>query len=334
MAESRTTLQEIADELGISKVTVSRALKGQSGVSDELRTKIEERSREMGYLKEKLRAESRARRLAFVTPTRYFLATDNFYQTIYMHLNGLCHDVGHDLSVFVVQPEDERRARLPPRLRGGEIDGTFLGGEMAAPFVAALVALGLPLVSIDYGEVPDGVDSVVVDNFRIGEAAARFLLERGYRRIGFVGGRGYSSNVADRYYGYRKVLDQAGLAPSDEWLVDNSDPRTGHYTLDFPLPDPLPEAFVCHCDRAAYYLIQRLRNAGRSVPGDVAVLSIDNTDLAASCEPRLTSFDIDKRQFAENAFRLLDDRLSGRSGPARRIYLDSAVVERDSAPGR
>jgi LacI family transcriptional regulator len=334
MAESRTTLQAIADELGISKVTVSRALKGQSGVSEELRAKIEERSSEMGYMREKLRSESRSRRVAFVTPMRYFLATDNFYQTIYLNLNGLCHDAGQDLSVFVVQPEDEQGAVLPARLQGGDIDGVFLGGEMAAPFVEALVGLGLPLVSIDYGEVPGDVDSVVVDNYRIGEAAARYLLERGYARIGFVGGRGYSSNVADRYYGYRKVLDTAGLSPSDEWLLDNSDSRTGHYTLDFSLPDPLPEAFVCHCDRAAYYLIQRLRNEGKAVPGDVAVLSFDNTDLAGSCEPGLTSVDISKRSFAENAFRLLGERMAGYSGAARRVYLDSAIVERDSAPRR
>jgi LacI family transcriptional regulator len=332
MAENRTTLQAIADALGISKVTVSRALKGQSGVSEDLRRRVQDLSRDMGYMKEKLRTEAKTLRFAFVTPTRYFLATDNFYQTIYYHLNDLCHEASLDLSVFVIPPDEEAGAKLPPRLCAEEPDGVFLGGEMGETFIKGLVEIGAPLVSIDFAGLRESVDSVVVDNFRLGEAAARYLLGRGYKRIGFVGGRAYSSNVADRYYGYRKVLDQAGLPPEEAWLIDNADHSTGHYTLDFPLPPVMPEAFVCHCDRAAYYAIQRLRSEGFRVPEDVAMVSFDNTELASSCQPTLTSFDISKKRFADEAFHLMRERLDGYSGSARRVYLESAIVERESAP--
>jgi len=332
MATTRITLQEIADELGVSKVTVSRALKGQSGVGENLRRRVLKASQRLGYIKEKLRNEVRTRRLVFVTPRRYFLATDNFYQTIYSHINNRCHESAIDLSVFIVSPEDERDAKLPSRLGEIEVDGLFLGGEMARAFIDALAVLGPPLVSIDFGELPKGLDCVVADNFRLGEAAASYLVSRGYSRIGFVGGRDYSSNVADRYYGYKKVIDQSGLAWREDWILDNADRRTGHYTLDYPLPDELPEAFICHCDMAAYYLIQRLRKEGCAIPRDVAVMSFDNTELAAACEPALTSVDISKSEFAAIAYRLLDERISGYSGPERRIYLDSAIVERDSVP--
>ena len=63
----------------------------------------------------------------------------------------------------------------------------------------------------------------------------------------------------------------------------NNNTETGVYTLDIDLPDPLPDAFVCHCDMAAYFLIQRLTMCGIKVPEDVSVISFDNTKLSESC---------------------------------------------------
>ena len=77
--------------------------------------------------------------------------------------------------------------------------------------------------------------------------------------------------------------------------------------------------------------MERLRVAGLCVPRDVALVSIDNTELASQCRPPLTSVNIDRELFANTAFDLLCEQLTGLSSP-HRVYLDTKIIERESAP--
>lgn len=332
MNESKATLEQIAQRTGVSKITVSRALKGQSGVGDELRKKILQAASEVGYNSNRLRDSPRTLRMAFVTPKRFFLATDSFYHSIYYHLNALCHEAFVDLSVFVVEREEELRGALPARLEG--VDALFLGGELARPFLDAVRKLGKPTVTIDYDDIDYPGDCVIIDNFRMGAQATEYLIKRGYTKLGFVGTRRHSSNIADRIMGYRKILDRDNLPFEDRWLVDNYDPVSDTYVMKVDLPEPLPEAFVCHCDRAAFYFMESLKSRGILVPDQVAVISFDNTELAGATNPALTSVDISKKDFADTAFRLVQERLDQPSRPAQRIYLNTSIIERASAPQR
>lgn len=332
MSEPRATLDQIAARTGVSKITVSRALKGQSGVGEDLRRKILHAAAEAGYEFNRLRDTARTLRMAFITPKRFFLATDSFYHAIYYHLNGICHEAKVDLSVFVIEKDAEVAGELPPRLENS--DALFLGGELARPFLRAVEGLGLPSVSIDYDDINHGGDCVIIDNFRMGAQATEYLVTKGYRRIGFVGASSHSSNIADRILGYKKILDREGLPFQAEWIIDNYDRAADNYVMKVTLPDPLPEAFLCHCDRAAFYFIESLRSQGIDVPRRVGVVSFDNTDLASSTVPALTSVEISKKEFAETAFRLINDRLETPGRSIQRVYLSTDVIERDSAPTR
>lgn len=332
MSEQKATLDQIAARTGVTKITVSRALKGQSGVGEGLRKKIIQVAAELGYEYGRLRESPRTLRMAFVTPKRFFLSTDSFYHAIYYHLNALCHGARIDLSVFVIEREDEVAGRLPDRIDSA--DGLFLGGELGRPFLQALRGLAIPSVTIDYDDIEFPSDCVIIDNFRMGALAAEYLVKKGYGTIGFVGTSGHSSNIADRILGYRKVLERQGLPFHETWVVDNYDRASDNYVVQITLPDPLPEAFLCHCDRAAFYFIESLRSRGVAVPAQVAVVSFDNTELAAGTNPPLTSVEISKKDFAEAAFRLVLDRLDNPGRPVQRVYLDTAVVERDSVPDR
>ena len=108
----------------------------------------------------------------------------------------------------------------------------------------------------------------------------------------------------------------------------NNDTATGLYTSNITLPEEMPTAFVCHCDMAAYYLLATLKQHGLECPRDVSVISFDNTRLAETCCPPLTSLDIDTRAFARNAVEVLMRR--GQCEPGSRIFLPATLVERMS----
>lgn len=326
----RTTLQDIADALEITKVTVSRALKEQSGVSETLRKRVIEKADELGYHRSSLRLDQETPTFAFVTPKRYFLKNEHFYTEIYYYLQKI-YDYSHTpVSLIVVIPDQEEKGQLPNTLQSGSFSGVFLGGEMNRVFEEALIQLGCPIISIDYcnPEIPG--DGLTVDNYDLGYRAARYLQDQGHQNIGFIGSRKISSNVYDRMMGVEKALMEKGLPLKKEWIISNYDIVTGHYETDIAIPAPLPTAFICHCDMAAYYLIRSLNNLGLSVPEDISVMSFDDTELASRTTPGLTAIRIKRRYFAEKAAELMNERLHSPQLERRRIYLDAELIERES----
>lgn len=334
MGRNKVSMQTIADQLKISKVTVYKALNNQPYVSEELREKILQAAAELGYTVKDKQESTLHNNLAFIVPKRFFLESDNFYTTIFYHLNNLCHKDGLTLTLYVIKREDELGCLVPYTLSRDNCDGIFIAGEMTADYIRAVDGLGLPTLLTDFYETDARHDCVIADNFLNGFSAANYLIEKGHRDIGFVGRAGQTLSIADRFYGYRKALAAHALEYDPRWHLSNNDPDTGVYSLDIPLPETLPTAFVCHCDRAAYFLIQRLQMAGLSVPGDISVISFDNTTLAENARPALTTVDISTKEIARGAYAQLRKRIADNTLPAQRIYIQSNIIERDSVAQR
>lgn len=234
------------------------------------------------------------------------------------------------LTLYVIKQEDELGCLVPYTLSPENCDGIFIAGEMTADYIRAVDSLGLPTLLTDFYETDARHDCVIADNFLNGFSATNYLIEKGHREIGFVGRSGQTLSIADRFYGYRKALAAHGLDYNPQWHLSNNDPDTGVYALNIPLPEILPTAFVCHCDRAAYFLIQRLQMANLSVPEDISVISFDNTSLAENARPSLTTVDISTKAIAKSAYAQLRKRIENTTLPTQRIYVQSNIIERDS----
>ncbi len=325
----KVTMQMIADQLGVTKVSVSKAINNQPGVGPDLKRRILEKARELGYGGTSRRTTTAPHRLEFVISKRFFLEDEKFYSIIYYTLTKLCAERGIRLSLSVVGTTDVARLVLPPSLLLERPDGLFLGGDLGLAYSEALVQTGIPAVSIDYCHPELSIDSVVNDNFYAAYCGTSHLIARGHRQIGFVGDIEHSASVMDRFFGYRKAMRAMNLPTQDDWVIVNDD-AAGGYIVSCELPDPLPTAFLCHCDMAAYYLLLRLQAAGIAVPSRVSLLSFDNTEVARNCVPMLTTIDIDKQRMAQVAFERMLNRLEHPDDPASRITLDTKLVVRDS----
>ena len=326
----KTTMQDIADKLGISKVSVSKALNRKAGISDKLRQTIFSAAREMGY---DFLPSKESVRFAFVVSKHFFLETDAFYSEMYYQFNKQCLETGISTTLVIVGNGDLERNVLPPQMQREEFNGVAVAGEMPDDFLRLLEKPGRPLVLIDFESTAVSACSLLTDNYHWGSVITQLLVDQGHEKIGFIGQPGATKSITDRYFGYRRTLLLNHLPFEEDWVLVNNDTLTGLYTSNIDLPLDMPTAFVCHCDMAAYYLLGTLNQHGLQCPQDVSIISFDNTRLAETCCPPLTSVGIDTKAFARKALELLTHP-ELRDGN-RRIYLPATLVERKSnAPAK
>lgn len=324
---TKPTMQDIADHLDISKVSVSKALNGKGGISDELRRTIIATAQTMGY--DRMPTETiQQQHFAFIVSKHFFLETDAFYSEMYYRFSYQCLEMGASATLVIVSNGDEENLRLPVQLQMEDFNGIAVAGEMSDAYLRLLEKPGRPLVLMDFESYAVSGHSILTDNYHWGSFITQKLVDMGHRKIGFVGQPGSTKSITDRYFGYRRTLLNNSLPFQDEWVLVNNDTTTGLYTSATPLPTDMPTAFVCHCDMAAHYLLGTLNEHGYRCPEDVSIISFDNTRLAETCCPALTSVGIDIRAFARQALELLlNEELHNTSS---RIYLPAELVERQS----
>lgn len=326
----KATMQDIADVLGITKVSVSKAINNQPGIGNELRHQVLLTAKQMGYAKKSRGSDPKAYQFAFVCPKRFFLEDDTFYTTIYYYINKTCTEQGHTVSCYVINSTHETSLTIPEKLMTEHYDGIFIAGEFRHDYLERLIQLPGAQIAIDFYLPELNIDCVISDNYHLGQLVTDYLIQKGHKQIGFVGDISTTSSICDRYFGYEKAMKLQGYPIRREWLVNNSNPLTGQYTVDFSLPDPLPTAFVCHCDKAAFMLVQRLTGMGIRIPEDVSVISFDNTNLCEMMRPHLSSVHFDRRQIAEYSMKSMLTRISNPKASNNYIYSKGTLVERDS----
>ena len=192
-------------------------------------------------------------------------------------------------------------------------------------------------------QLPQGSDYVRIDNVGAAHAATTHLLETGRRRLGFIGvidtdqGLQPHSSGSMRRDGFFAALHEHGLPDTTEALqaVDawhRPDGFEGAEMLLERVPDI--DGIVCGNDELAIGAIAKLRQLGRRVPEDIAVIGYDDTPDAAFTTPTLSSISPDKATLASTALDLLTERIRGHDGPPRTVDTPYSLVVRESTAPR
>ncbi|MCI8413054.1 MAG: LacI family transcriptional regulator [Clostridia bacterium] len=319
----KVSMQTIARKMGVSTVTVHKALNNQHGVSEKTRNEIIKVAYEMGY---KLPEKNQSLCFIYVTHKNFIMSQDEqFYSEIYHKLNMECLKVGASLELIVHDTPSTTLGTLKAIDSDKGISGIFVSGQLSPDMYAKLEELNLPIVCIDFYSSDYPFDYIYVDNYYASYSVTKYLIKKGHRKIGFIGDIGFSNSIADRYFGYLRALNKYKI-PRDERLHINTNIEHVPTKLTFP---EMPTAFVCHCDRAAAALYEELSLAGYSVPRDVSVIGFDNTDLCEHLTPRLTSFGIEKITYASTALGAMLARIE-KKDELNYIKLNLQLYERES----
>jgi LacI family transcriptional regulator len=329
MNKKSISMQTIADKLGISKVTVFKAFKEQSGVGEELRKQILDLSSELGYNYKKREQKQTNHHFLILMSKSSMVDDEQFYTVILYHINALCAENGDTMNLYIISDETSEDSYLKQICSKNDVSGIFILGQLNKNTVSDIVEIGNPVVAVDFYYADMKFDYVVTNNFYSAYAATMHLINCGYKKIGFSGDTSIYSSIMDRYLGYLKALMENGLEINESYTIIEAD-KNNTYFEDFKLPDKLPEAYFCHCDLAAYTLIQRLTKMGYKVPDDIAVIGFDNTQIASNSVPLITTVNVDKENMAVIAYNIMKKRLKNPLAKQEKVMLILEIIKRQS----
>lgn len=324
------TMKDIANELQVSTVTVSKALSDKEGVSEAVRRQIKKKAEEMGYRYHSLARsmkEGVSYNVGVVVAERFF--SDNaFYANLYQRLVIELGKENYSCILEILSYEDEKHDVMPNMINGNKIDGLIVLGQLKKHYICALEKEDITYIFLDWYDEQFAIDTVVSDNVYGGCVLTNYLIENGHKKIGFVGDITATSSILDRYLGYYKALLQHGIAMRRDWIIKDRD-EDGRF-IRLELPEEMPEAFVCNCDEIAYYLVKQLEENGYCVPEDVSIVSFDDYIYASLCNPQLTTFRISQEMMAETVVDALTRKMKDRNYHAGRKVISGNIVIRDS----
>lgn len=303
-------LADIAAELNVSIVTVSKALSGQKGVSEELRKKIKDLADEMGYVPVHAAQKNRSKSytIGIISLESYFTKFASFYWKMYQEVasKAMKKNCFTMLEIINAAAED---ALEPPKLFEEErVDGIVIIGKPKKEYLKMLYQYkGIPMVFLDFYDDELVCDAVVSASYIGSYQMTHYLIEKGHRKIAYVGTLLYTESITDRYLGYCKALMESNLEVRKDWVIPDRDVSNGIIGMEyaFQLPHEMPTAFVCNNDVTAYALIQTLEKAGYRVPEDVSVVGYDNYLYPEFGDSRITTYGVDMGEMARIAMHSL-----------------------------
>lgn len=304
------TMKDIAQILGTSVVSVSKALAGKSGVSEELRDKIIRKAQELGYNYNgipEVKAEV-SENIGILVADRFF--TDNsFYYNVYREVLLECGNIGVSCLLEIVMPNNEDNLIMPNLLSGQKCGGIIFLGEMSSSYIMAVAEAGIPYILLDFYHDTSNDDSVISDGLSGSYQLTKYLIDSGYTQIGFVGSYLATSSILDRYLGYSKALLIKRLPLRQEWILP--DRGEDGIFIEIELPENMPQAFVCNCDETAYLLIVKLKGLGYRIPEDIAIVGFDDYRFAVLSDPPLTTYRVNIASMGKAAVGRLFRKMAG-----------------------
>jgi DNA-binding LacI/PurR family transcriptional regulator len=336
---ANATLDEVARVAGVSRATVSRVVNGSPKVSPDVRRAVEKAIDRLGYTPNRAARSLVTRRSGsigvVITESAASLFEDPFFPRL---LRGISSELAvKDLQLVLLMPDaDSNIARVEDYLGAGHVDGVLLASLHGDdPLPSRLRARGIPVVV--GGRPPRGatVPFVDVDNVQGARSAVAHLAASGRRRIATIAGPSDMTPGIDRLTGYREGLAEAGIA--HDWSLEATGDfrrESGVSAMERLLAErPDLDAVFAASDLMASGALGVLRAAGRRVPDDVAVVGFDDSPVATSTEPPLTSVRQPIEEMGREMTRLLVGGLGRDDDVSRRVILATRLVRRASSDG-
>ncbi|MCR5407147.1 MAG: LacI family DNA-binding transcriptional regulator [Lachnospiraceae bacterium] len=329
MARKTVTMGDIAVELGVSTVSVSKALSGKEGVSDAVRDKIISKAEEMGYSYAGSKKNTACKRHNIgILISEHFITKDAYYSRLYEKTIMMLSDAGQMGMIEIIMRKSEKELETPALISAGQVEGLIVLGQMSKKYLGMLRNYDLPILYMDFYDEDILEDAVISDSVFGSGILTNYLIHRGHTDIAFVGSIRNTSSIMDRYIGYYRAMLLAGLSVKDEWRIEDRD-EEGDF-IELTLPEKMPTAFVCNSDAVAFNLVKKLQKNGLRVPEDVSVVAFDNFIYAEMSSPKITTYGVDTDALVLNVVRIILEKLENRSYTTGRVLIAGTMIERRS----
>lgn len=347
-------MQQIAEQVGVSKFAVSQALSGKPGVAEDTRTRIVQTANELGYFWKtkmvkkspsagadsgtggKAAGEAAKGTVIILMPNVRFQSRESlFWGRI---IDGVSAALA-EREVGVMMVTENYSERSLKSINPSGVLGLIGIGCIATNLLLEIRHLGIPFVLVDHEDALIPSDTVFMNNYDSMRQMTGLVLQAGRRDVRFVGGPRYSRSFHDRWVAFRIVMEEHGLAAAlpdedpllqleeNEYLVIEQEIGQMHAR------GKLPSAFICANDFLAYTVMNALVKLGVKVPDTVAVTGFDHTDEQTDPNlnvPALSTIDTPIKTLGKRAVEMLYARLADPDRPFEKALLHGNVMLRDS----
>lgn len=324
----KVTIQDIANRLGISKSTVSKAISGATDISEATRESIMLTANEMGYRldPEKMTRQKNAAVLVYGI---HYGSTEQFGYEIIAGIQAAAIENGMGISVIPVTFEQVNSGDYDRLVIDRGFEGIFfLGFTPHSEFIKRTKGKSIPMVVLD-----NYIDSPLVARVGCDSAggirqAVTYLSGKGHTRIGFLGGEADSIVTEERKAAFADTVEKLSL-DTDKGLI-----KYGHFSGKgtkkqvLELAKAGATAIVCISDLLAATAVKELTKAGYRVPEDISITGYDNLPISLYCVPPLTTVEQNRMHIGKTAFYTLTQIKSGIHISS--VTLHTTLIERES----
>jgi LacI family transcriptional regulator len=332
----KVTMEFIAQKLGITKNTVSLALRNMPGVSQKTRNEIRQMAEKYGY-KYKKPANSNG---CSKTESICLMLSNNIRNSVgffsFIQYGIESEAKRNNLNTILYYFDDDKEFVPPMCIKDGIVSGIVTLGPISKKTVTSILDLNLPVVIIDDFFDDIKASYILTDNLSGGYLATEYLIESGHREIGFLGNIFAAPSFCDRYMGYLKAMALYQLPVNSSYsILDKNISSLFEESLDKAVKEiekipKLPTAFFCCNDSESIHLYKVLSSMGISVPEDISIIGFDDIESSKDVSPELTTMHIYKEAMGERAVKKLIDRINGEKLMEEKILLPTVLIKRQS----
>jgi LacI family transcriptional regulator len=328
-----TTIQDIAHELGLSAMTVSRALNHHPDVKTETRQRILDLAAQRRYRPNRW-ARSLVTRKSQIIGVVIPDISHSFFSEITRGVQDVIEQRGYNLMLCHSHADAHRELQEIDSLVGSRVEGLIVASQQRMDSPEAFVELeqqGVPFVLIDRFFSNYDCAHVVVDDGRVAELAVEHLIALGHRDIGHIAGPQLSSSLL-RTAGYRATLKKHGLVEREAWVASSDYQKEGGFTAMQAVLKAAkrPTAVFVTNDPAAIGAIAACREAGLEVPGDISIVGAGCIEGSYHPNPFLTTVDWPRTELGAQAAGMLLRLIAGEKFEERHVVLEPQLRVRQS----
>jgi LacI family transcriptional regulator len=331
------TIHQVAKKLKLSITTVSRALDGYDDVAAKTRQRVIHTARAMGYVPSRAARQLRRQRaeaIGYILPTSGSHFTDPFFSEFIAGLGDEATSSNFDLLVSTAAPDTAAERQVYARwVQSRLVDGIVVNRMRLRDWRARyLVKNGFPFVAHGHTLLSFKFPYIEIDSRSGFENLVKHLVDRGHRRIAYIGAPPHLTLQADRLAGYQNGLSTAQIGFDEALIAEGDLTRTGGYQAALRLLDLAqpPTAIIGANDLTAAGAMRAVHERGLVVGRDVAVAGYDGTDDSEHMQPPLTTLKQPVYEIARRLVRMLVAGIEGKVLVEEQLILQPELIIRES----
>ncbi|MFW6070945.1 MAG: LacI family DNA-binding transcriptional regulator [Candidatus Bipolaricaulota bacterium] len=332
--KDNVTIKDVAKEAGVATSTASMALNNKPTISTRTKETVLEAAQKLGYhptAAARALVDGKPSNLGLLIPVKVdnlFFST-GFFQKLISGMSKATKEAGNIISLQVVETREETAEQITRAWKTKNISGSIITHPTTEmPYLDVIEEYDYPVVFL--GEPPRDFPYVDNDNFNAAKTATGHLIEHEHEKIGFLGGPDDLIASGARERGYRTAMESAGIKVQHEYIWSAEHTEQSAYQEVMKRGEQLDFTAICiSVEEQMPGVYRALRDLELSIPDDVALITLGDSQLARHINPPMTVLDLHTEKLGYLAAKKLNQAINGKQETTRR-KVETDLITRSS----